>query len=628
MTLRQVTLRGSITKQLLFVLFWVPDALLASEGVSRPAGANLHLLDLGIIGLFLVFILCMGLFFYRWIGRAEDFTVAGRNLPPFILAATMAATNINMFGMVSQSGTIYRHGISIAWQGWTGCMALAFCGLFILPVFRRLRVATLPEFLEHRYGRGTRGLLGFFSLFRLAFWLGVILNISAIASQMIAGPEIKGILDGWGHSFGIPVGSVISGSYLFWVLLFSILVIAYTFLGGMWSVAILDALDFVFIIGGALILMPLAMHAVGGFRGMTACLTEISPQHLDLIPLTGKYSWTFVLAIFFLGIQWASTDPGLVQKSFSSRDNRSLAKGLVLCGIITVPFTLLTFLPALASRLMYPELLHQDYAYPSLMVDLLPMGLLGLVCVGLLGAQFSTIDTNLTSAATIFTNDVYCNLFRRRAADGEKVLVVRVATLAIGLLMISFSLIVPYFENAVDAYLTVVSFSDMPLFVVAVLLGLLWPRANSRGAVCGYLAGFACGAAVIFPFKYAEFFGLDPTSWLARNSFLAGVTVSALACLIVGGVVSLFTMPPGVERLRAIWAMRHPSEEEISRGITYHLWPASKWGKFWLVIMFFGCFVFLSGIVMGALEMPGRGWVSISGMVVFFIGAWFRLLND
>jgi len=574
------------------------------------------------------FILWVGSRFYRWVGSSEDFTLAGRNLPPFILAATMAATNINLYGTISQTGTTYRHGISIIWQGWTGCMALALAGLFILPVFRRLRIATVPEFLEKRYSRGTRGLVGFFGVFRLAFWLGVILNTSVRASEMIAGPAVVGALNRWGESLGLPAAWVVNGSYLFWVVLYSILVIIYTFLGGMWSVAILDAFCFVFIITGVLIIFPLAMNAAGSFPEMAESLTRISPQHLDLMPATGLYSWSFVLAIFFLGIQWASTDPGLVQKSFSSKNTKSLAKGLVLAGLITVPYILLEFLPALAARVLYPELSHQDYAFPTLMVNLLPVGLMGTVCVGLLASQISTIDANLTSAATIFTNDIYRNIFRREATGRELLWVIRLMTLVIGLLMILFSFLIPFFENAVEAYLTVSSFMDMPLFVIAVLMGLLWRRANRLGAIWGYLGGILVGASVVFPFKYAVHFGLDPGSWFARNHMLAGTLASALAALCICMAVSLVSEAPDAEKVRSIWAMKKTSREETESGSIYHIWPASAWGRFWLWIMFAGCAVFLAGVIMGAFGNSAAGWTSIAGMGVFFLGALCRLKFD
>ncbi|HUU28864.1 MAG TPA: sodium:solute symporter family protein [archaeon] len=608
-----------------FFLLLIPAQLAAAGDGS---GINIHWIDISLIVIFMLGILWFGSRFYRWVGSAEDFTLAGRNLPPFILAATMAATNINLYGIVSQTGTVYKHGISIAWQGWTGCMALALAGLFILPIFRRLRIATLPEFLERRYSRGTRGLVGFFGVIRLAFWLGVVLNTAVRASEMISGPAVTGTLNSYGQSLGLPQGWVIGGSYIFWVAIFSVLVIIYTFLGGMWSVAILDALCFVFIMIGALIVLPLAMHAVGSFHGMTETLSRISPQHLDLMPVSGPYSWSFVLAIFLLGIQWASCDSGLVQKSFSARDTKSLAKGLVLAGAVTVPYILLTFIPALAARILYPDLAHQDYAFPSLMVNLLPVGLMGMVCVGLLASQFSTIDANLTSAATIFTNDIYRNIFRRQASGSEILWVVRTVTLVIGVLMIFFSFIIPFFENAVEAYLTVVSFVDMPIFVIAVLTGLLWRRANSRGAIWGYLSGIALGALVIFPFKYAAFFGLDTGSWLARNSMLAGTLASALGALVVCVLVSLVSAPPDADKVRTVWSMRKLSDEERDSGRIYNLWPVSLWGRIWLWVMFAGCAVFLAGIFMGAAEAPGAGWVSIGGMTVFFLGAISRLEFD
>ena len=606
------------------LLFWA-QAAAGSDAPATVSGVSIHWLDVALIGIFMVLILWFGSRFYKWVGSAEDFTLAGRNLPPFILAATMAATNINLYGIISQTGTVYKHGISIIWQDWTGCMALALAGLFILPIFRRMRIATVPEFLERRYSRTTRGLVGFFGVFRLAFWLGVVLNTAVRASEMISGPALTEALNNLGFSLGMKQGWVIGGSYVFWVALYSVLVVVYTFLGGMWSVAILDAFCFVFIIFGALIVMPLAMHAAGDFPGMVETLSRISPQHLDLMPATGTYSWSFVLAIFFLGIQWASTDPGLVQKSFSSKDTRSLARGLVLAGLITVPYILLTFLPALASRVIFPELAHQDYAYPALMVNLLPLGLMGMVCVGLLASQFSTIDANLTSAATIFTNDIYRNLFRRRASGRETLWVIRAVTLVIGVLMIFFSFLIPFFENAVEAYLTVISFMDMPLFVIAVLMGLLWRRASSKGAVWGYVGGILIGAAVIFPFKYAQAFALDPGSWLAGNYMLAGTVASALGALVVCVIVSLLTKAPDPEKVRTVWSMRKVSEEETESGKIYNLWPVSLPGRLWLALMFAGCALFLAGVFAGSAGAAAAGWIAVAGMAVFFLGAMARL---
>ncbi|MFH1071525.1 MAG: sodium:solute symporter family protein [Candidatus Glassbacteria bacterium] len=599
-----------------------------AAGGNSAEGISLHAVDLAAILVFIALLFWAGLKFYRWVGEAEDFTVAGRNLPPFILAATMAASNFNLFGLVSQTGTIWRHGISIIWQGWTGCMALALAGLFILPVLRRLKVATLPEFLERRFDSRVRALAGFFAVIRLAFWLGVVLNTAVRASEMISGPSITAGLNSLGDHFGLAASAAVNGSYIFWVALYSVLVILYTFTGGMYSVAILDSVCFVVIVAGSLVVLPLSMKAVGGFFGMVEQLSATSPGHLDLMPAEGLYSWSFVLAMFFLGIQWASTDPGLVQKSFSSRDSRALATGLVLAGLVTVPYVLLIFLPPLAAKILYPALAHQDYAYPALIVNLVPTGLLGLVCVGLLASQFSTTDANLTSAATIFTNDIYRNVFRREAGQRELLVVARAVILVIGVLMILFSFLVPLFENAVEAYVTVAGFMDMPLFVIAVAAGLLWKRASPAGAIAGYLGGIAVGAAVLFPFKYAAYFGLDPASWAARNHLLAGTIASAAGALALCVAVSLLSARPDEGKVAAVWSMRAGSEEERSAGGGYNIWPESASGKFWIAVLLAGTAVFLVGVLCGATGRAIAGWLAIGGMVIFFIGALARLRCD
>ena len=96
----------------------------------------------------------------RLIKDSDDFFVAGRELTPFILAATITATNLSMFHFIGHGRDAYQKGISIIWQNWTGDMALVLSGIFVVPIMRRLRVRSMPEFLEMRYSRSLRVLIG------------------------------------------------------------------------------------------------------------------------------------------------------------------------------------------------------------------------------------------------------------------------------------------------------------------------------------------------------------------------------------------------------------------------------------------------------------------------------------
>src|SRR5881394_4233232 len=131
-------------------------------------------LDYAIVIGFILAMAFAGLLISRLIKDSDDFFVAGRELTPFILAATITATNLSMFHFIGMGGTAYKDGISIIWQNWTGNMALVLSGCFVLPLMRRLKIRSIPEFLELRYARGVRTLVGAFWSFRLTVYLGLL----------------------------------------------------------------------------------------------------------------------------------------------------------------------------------------------------------------------------------------------------------------------------------------------------------------------------------------------------------------------------------------------------------------------------------------------------------------------
>ena len=544
--------------------------------------------DYLIVLVFLVAMFFVGSVFYKWIGNADDFYLAGRNLSPFILAAVIAATNINMYSFIGQAGIAYKEGIPIVWQTWTGDMALVISGLFVIPIFRRLRIRTIPEFLQLRYSKGVRTFVAFIWMFRLAFWLGVVLYTAVIAAQIITGL----------HSFTA------------WVLIFSVVVIIYTMLGGMWSVAFTDVVQFVLMLGGALILLPLAMSYIGWWPGMVAKLPEGA---LTLVKQSGTYDWKFILAIFLLGIEWACVDQGLLQRAFAADSTRSVAKGLVLAGIITTPFALLWNLPGLAARVIFPALANQDTAVPLLIAKLIPNVLLGFIVVGLLSSQLSTISGNLNGVATIFTSDIYENILKRKASQKDLIFVARIVTILTGIIMMLFVYLVPILGGAVNAYLTVIAIMDMPLFIIAVVYGLLWKRVNWQGAIAGYI----CGAIAGIIGQY--FFALN---------FNITTFISAGTALIVTPIISMITKNEQSFSLDQIWMARKTSDEEAKENNIYNIIPKTFAGKFSLGILFAGLLIFLAGVFAGSEGIEAASIISVTGMIIYFAGGLMRTYTN
>jgi solute:Na+ symporter, SSS family len=516
------------------------------------------------IAVFLAGMLWLGSRFYRWIGSPDDFYVAGRELTPFMLAAAMTTANISLFSLVGVSGTAYQSGISIIWLTWTGNMALVLSGLFVIPVLRRLRIRTIPEFLEMRYNGGVRILVGVLWVFRLAFWIGIVLYAGVTAAQRLTGIQ----------------------SFTFWVCVFALITVVYTTAGGMWSVVLTNNIGFFLMMASVLTILPMAMRAVGWWPGLTS---QLPPGHLDFLTQAGKYNWKTVIAFILLGIQWATLDQGLLQSAFSARDARVVSKGMVLSGFMITPFSFLWIAPGLAARILYPGLPKGEMAVPTLIVHLLPAGVIGFVICGFLASGMSTIGSNLSAAATLAANDIYARFINRKATPRQILFAVRGATVLAGVLMIAITYLVPYLGGTVDAYLTIISIMDMPLFVIAIPYGLLWKRATWQGAMAAYLAGSVTGAVLRF--------GINME--VAHVTLISGV-VAAIVC----PAVSLLTT--GAKPIPTP-VSSEPRRSSIAR-------------KSSLAVLAAGFFLVVAGIVMTGFAAPRATAVAFTGLVLFFAG--------
>ncbi len=102
------------------------------------------LADIIVVLAFLAISFLIGSMFYRWVKGSDDYYVAGRQLTPFILATALTATNVNMFSFIGQTGIAYKWGVSIIWLCWTGNMCLVLAGLLVVPIYRRLRIRSVP----------------------------------------------------------------------------------------------------------------------------------------------------------------------------------------------------------------------------------------------------------------------------------------------------------------------------------------------------------------------------------------------------------------------------------------------------------------------------------------------------
>jgi solute:Na+ symporter, SSS family len=582
-------------------------------------------LDYTIVAAFLIAMALAGLGISRLIRDSDDFFVAGRELTPFILCATITATNLSMFHIIGMGGTAYQSGVSIIWQNWTGSIGMVISGILIVPIMRRLRIRSIPEFLEMRYSRSLRILIGGFWGLRLCAYLGILLYLAATAAVVITG---------WDN-------------YLAWLLVFSVVAILYSAIGGAWAVAIMDSVQFVVMLLGILIVLPIVMYAAGGLPTLITWLkTHGQANHVRFVPVDGEFNWIFILAIMLLSIKFCTVDQAILQRAFGARNTRIGAKGMVFSALITMPLAFFWVLPGLAAARLYPGGSSPDHAIPWLFSTYLPTtakGLLGVVLCGLVAAQVSTITADINSVATLLTSDVYRNLKRRPPTQRQLLFVVRISSLLCGVLMLwtAYKLNANT-AGAVRANLAVVSIVDMPLFVITVIYGLLWKRANWQGALAGFVAGGTVGVLwylLVSPDTFNGYFhpALEHVSQslaaLAtschehlrcfRSHILSlAVFVSAMATLLVTPIVSLLT-PPSPERARSVWSAFEV--DLLDDEDDFHVMPASRIGRIGLALVVIGFFAFLAGVLSAPCGLALAGTLAIAGMLCGFAGGLIRV---
>jgi SSS family solute:Na+ symporter len=342
------------------------------------------------------------------------------------------------------------------------------------------------------------------------------------------------------------------------------------------------------------------MRAVGWWPGLAA---HLPPEHLEFVRQSGKYNWKFILAILLLGLQWASLDQGLLQSAFSARDPRVVSKGMVMSAVMITPFAFLWITPGLAARVLYPGLAKGELAVPTLIVHLLPSGALGLVICGFIASGLSTLGSNLGAVATLMTNDIYGRFVKRDASPKQLLVAARAATLMAGLFMVSITWLIPHLGGAVEAYLTIISILDMPLFVIAIVYGLLWKRANWQGAMAGYAAGAMVGAIL----RFGLHFDVAPVTLMSGG-------VALLVCPIVSLMTASAEMYP-TDSL-SLSAQFDDTVKTTVRNKTMAM--IGTW------MLGIGFLVFLGGILMGSQAAANASGVAIGGMLIYLAGGSLR----
>ena len=401
--------------------------------------------------------------------NVRDYFLAGSSLPWWAIGASLIAANISAEQIIGMSGSGYAIGLGIASYEWMAALTLVLVGKFLLPVFLKHGIYTMPQFLEQRYDHSVRMVMAF-------FWLGVyilvnltsILWLGALAMQTVAGIDLE-------------LGLLLLG-------LFSV---GYSIYGGLKAVALTDIIQVVLLVLGGLLIAWIMLNQVSGGAGVWAgfnMLMAEAPGKFDMIldPENPHYASlpgisVLVGGLWIMNISYWGFNQYIIQRALAAKSLKEAQKGIAFAAFLKLLMPIIVVLPGIAMYVLSPTLDTPDQAYPSAMT-LLPVGIKGLVFAALLAAIVSSLASMTNSISTIFTMDVYPSIVKKENRRNQ-VVVGRVV--AVSAMVVAMICARPLLGNFDQAFQFIQEFTGFftPGIVVIFLLGIFWKKTTSLAAL-------------------------------------------------------------------------------------------------------------------------------------------------
>ena len=405
----------------------------------------------------------------------DGYFLAGRGLTGIFIAGSMLLTNLSAEQLIGLNGSAYGFNLSsMAWEV-TAAFATICMALIFLPRYLAGAFTTLPEFLNNRFDDGVRrmSVLLFMVGYGLVTIPSVLYSGSIAVLLLFDVPDLLNV----SYSEGLVITIVAIGC----------IGAVYAIFGGLKAVAVSDTLNGVglLIIGVLVPVLGLAVLGDGSVGEGWSTITSSNTEKLNAIggPEDPTPFGTIFTGMIFANLFYWCTNQYVIQRTLGAQNLAEGQKGVLFSGFFKIMVPFMMMIPGVIAFHLYGEgLTSIDQAYPRLIRDVLPAYLSGFFLAVLLGAVFSSFNSLLNSAATLFCLDVYAPMRKQPPSDADMVKVAKVASVVIAL----FSFVVaPLLQYAPDGLWQIIriftGFYNIPV-VVIVIIGLFTRRVPAIAA--------------------------------------------------------------------------------------------------------------------------------------------------
>lgn len=431
---------------------------------------------------------------------ANDYFLASRSLPWWVIGASLIAANISAEHFIAMSGSGYAIGLAIAAYEWVAAAVLIIVAKYFLPVFIRQRIYTMPQFLTSRFDKRVSTSLA-------VFWILMYVFVNLTSVSYLGALAMEKIL-------GIPLLYGIIGLIFFSGV--------YSIYGGLKAVAWTDMFQVTILVIGGIITTYLALNTLGegngiweGFKTAMASSPQkfkmIIEQGSMMIPDgTGGFKDAFMdlpgVAVI-LGSMWLTNisfwgfNQYIIQRGLAGKSLKEAQYGLLFAGYLKLFVPLLVVIPGIITFSLGASLDKSDEAYPWLLANIVPPGITGLAFAAIVAAVVSSLSSLINSTSTIFTMDIYKGYIRKDAKDRE---LVRVGRWVSFFALIIAASIAPQLRTFDQAYQYVQEYTGFiyPGVFLIFFTGLFWKKATANAALWTALLTIPLGA--VFKFGFPE----------------------------------------------------------------------------------------------------------------------------
>lgn len=349
---------------------------------------HLSALDYGVIALYFIAMIGIGLWSVTKTKNREDYLVAGRRLGFPLFFGCMAAMAVGGAVTVGGTGKGYGMGIAGMWVGGSLGMGLILLGMLVSSKLNRLRALSINEVIERNYGTTAR-------------IFGAILTIIyTVALTVVQVVSMGAILEGIWPKLGTTGAMVLSGA----------VVVFYTFLGGMWSVTMTDIVQFVIKTLGIVILVPIFVLADKRIGGISGFMERVPATHWNLGAMGGWGTLYWILLYV----------PGLVigqdiwQRVFTARTDKIARRGTILAGFYSIIYAFAAVMLGMSVWAAGIKLAKPGLAFETGVATFLPTGIAGLLLAAALAASMSVASGTILACSTVIYSDIYLRFIKKQ----------------------------------------------------------------------------------------------------------------------------------------------------------------------------------------------------------------------